>query len=90
MAFCGRLDVQDCRPYRTEVQLYKSLLALKRGIDFDCIITSQRETLSFFIKKRTTDQPQIIPTEFMGMLIEKLIHLYAPLSYLNYFLSFLY
>ena len=45
VAFCGWLDAQDCRPYRTEVQLYKSLLALKRGIDFDCIITSQREAL---------------------------------------------
>ena len=33
------------RPYRTEVQLYKSLLALKRSIDRDCIVTSQREAL---------------------------------------------
>ena len=32
-------------PYRTEVQLYKSLLALKRSIDRDCIVTSQREAL---------------------------------------------
>ena len=31
--------------YRTEVQFYKSLLALKRSIDRDCIVTSQREAL---------------------------------------------
>lgn len=45
VAFCNRLDTLDCRPYRTEVQLYKSLLALKRSIDFECIVTSQREAL---------------------------------------------
>ena len=43
--FCGQLDAQERRPYRTEVQLYKSLLALKYSIDYDCIITSQREAL---------------------------------------------
>lgn len=31
--FSMELDRLDRRPYRTEVQLYKSLLALKRGID---------------------------------------------------------
>lgn len=45
VAFCGRLDGQGCRPYRTEVQLYKSLLVLKRGIDYKFITTSQREAL---------------------------------------------
>ena len=35
----------DCRPYRTEVQLYKSLLCLKRSIDRDLVVTSQREAL---------------------------------------------
>ena len=30
VAFCGWLDQRYARPYRTEVQLYKSLLALKR------------------------------------------------------------
>ena len=39
------LDHRYARPYRTEVQLYKSLLALKRSIDRDCIVTSQREAL---------------------------------------------
>ena len=45
VAFCGWLDHRYARPYRTEVQLYKSLLALKRSIDRDCIVTSQREAL---------------------------------------------
>lgn len=45
VAFCGWLDQRYARPYRTEVQLYKSLLALKRSIDRDCIVTSQREVL---------------------------------------------
>ena len=45
VAFSGWLDRMDCRPYRTEVQLYKSLLCLKRSIDRDLIVTSQRETL---------------------------------------------
>ena len=40
VAFCGWLDQRYARPYRTEVQLYKSLLALKRSIDRDCIVTS--------------------------------------------------
>lgn len=31
--FSMELDRLDRRPYRTEVQFYKSLLALKRGID---------------------------------------------------------
>ena len=43
VAFCGWLDQRYARPYRTEVQLYKSLLALKHSIDRDCIVTSQRE-----------------------------------------------
>ena len=33
VAFSGWLERMDCRPYRTEVQLYKSLLCLKRSID---------------------------------------------------------
>ena len=45
VAFCAQLDRQSRRPYRTEVQLYKSLLALKRGIDRDLIVTAQREAL---------------------------------------------
>ena len=45
VAFCGWLDHRSARPYRTEVQLYKSLLALKRSVDRDCIVTSQREAL---------------------------------------------
>lgn len=43
--FCNWLDNMPCRPYRTEVQLYKALLFLKRSIDRDLIITSQREAL---------------------------------------------
>ena len=30
VAFCHWLETMDCRPYRTEVQLYKSLLFLQR------------------------------------------------------------
>lgn len=45
VAFSGWLEHMDCRPYRTEVQLYKSLLFLKCSIDRDLIITSQREAL---------------------------------------------
>ena len=44
-AFCGWLETKDCRPYRTEVQLYKSLLFLKRSIDRDLIVSAQREAL---------------------------------------------
>ena len=36
---------RECRPYRTEVQLYKSLLFLQRSVDRDLIVTSQREAL---------------------------------------------
>ena len=45
-AFCRWLERRPCRPYRTEVQLYKSLLALKRSIDRDCTVTAQREALA--------------------------------------------
>ena len=45
VAFCGWLETKDCRPYRTEVQLYKSLLFLKRSIDRDLIVSAQREAL---------------------------------------------
>lgn len=46
VSFCRRLEGDTrCRPYRTEVQLYKSLLALQHGIDRDCTATAQREAL---------------------------------------------
>lgn len=45
VAFSGWLETKDCRPYRTEVQLYKSLLCLKRSIDRELIVTAQREAL---------------------------------------------
>ena len=45
VAFCRWLEKKGYRPYRTEVQLYKSLLFLKRSIDRELIITSQREAL---------------------------------------------
>ena len=45
VAFCGWLETKDCRPYRTEVQLYKSLLFLKRSIDRDLLVSAQREAL---------------------------------------------
>lgn len=41
VAFCGWLETKDCRPYRTEVQLYKSLLFLKRSIDRDLIVSAK-------------------------------------------------
>lgn len=46
VAFTRSLERRYLRPYRTEVQLYKSLLALKRGIDRDCIASAQREAVS--------------------------------------------
>ena len=45
VAFCGWLDTKYCRPYRTEGQLYKSRLFLKRNIDRDLIVSAQREAL---------------------------------------------
>lgn len=45
VAFCHWLETMDCRPYRTEVQLYKSLLFLQHSVDRDLIVTSQREAL---------------------------------------------
>lgn len=48
VAFSNWLEHMNCRPYRTEVQLYKSLLFLKRSIDRDLIVTSQREALLLF------------------------------------------
>jgi hypothetical protein len=42
--FCGRLD-NYLRPYRTEVQMYKSLCALIRSIDREVITGPQREAL---------------------------------------------
>lgn len=58
--FSIELDRLDKRPYRTEVQLYKSLLALKRGIDRNLIITAQREAL----------QAQRVPDERLDLLAE--------------------
>lgn len=43
--FCGALDRLTCRPYRTEVQLYKAILALKCGIDYRYISSSERESV---------------------------------------------
>lgn len=45
VSFCQWLLKKECRPYRTEVQLYKSLIYLKHSIDRELIITSQREAL---------------------------------------------
>jgi len=39
----GEKEIVDA--YRTEVQLYKSLLFLKRSIDRDLIVSAQREAL---------------------------------------------
>lgn len=43
--FSVLLENLNCRPYRTEVQLYKSLLFLKRSIDRSLITTAQKEAL---------------------------------------------
>lgn len=40
--FCRRID-RNKRPYRTEIQLYKALLALYHNIDPEMIISTQRE-----------------------------------------------
>ena len=67
VAFSGWLEHMDCRPYRTEVQLYKSLLFLKRSIDRDLIVTSQREALQTLrciigqrVCRRNTDETRIV------------------------------
>lgn len=44
--FCRRLD-KFRRPYRTEVQLYKSMLALYRNIDNRYITCAQREAVAW-------------------------------------------
>jgi hypothetical protein len=43
--FCSKLDAR-LRPYRTEVQLYKALCALKRSIDREVTTAIQREGVS--------------------------------------------
>ncbi len=45
VAFSGWMKNRNCRPYRTEVQLYKSLLYLKRSVDYNLIVTAQREAM---------------------------------------------
>ena len=45
VSFNNRLERGTNRPYRTEVQLYKALLALKRGTDWELLVTAQREAL---------------------------------------------
>lgn len=44
--FFRAVDRMERRPYRTEVQLYKALAALRHNIMYDAIIGSQREALS--------------------------------------------
>jgi hypothetical protein len=44
-AFYAKLDGME-RPYRTEVQFYKSMCALARGIDREATITIQRDAVS--------------------------------------------
>ena len=46
MDFNNALARTSRRPYRTEVQLYKSLLALKRNIVIDALTENQREALA--------------------------------------------
>ena len=62
VAFCGWLDHRYARPYRTEVQLYKSLLALKRSIDRDCIVTVQLYK-SLLALKRSIDRDCIVTSQ---------------------------
>ena len=44
VTFCQKLSGNE-RPYRTEVQLYKSLETLKSNINFDLLISRQREAV---------------------------------------------
>ena len=46
VAFCNSLERIRLRPYRTEVQLYKSLAALKRNIIPAALTAEQREALA--------------------------------------------
>jgi len=44
VTFCQRLSGNE-RPYRTEVQFYKSLETLKNNINFDVLVSHQREAV---------------------------------------------
>jgi hypothetical protein len=46
VAFNNHLLRMNCRPYRTEVQLYKALLTLNRNIIPDALTADQREALA--------------------------------------------
>ena len=43
--FSNWLDNMRCRPYRTEVQLYKALVCLRHSIEKDLMSSEQREAL---------------------------------------------
>ena len=45
-AFCRNIDSLECRPYHTEVQLYKALCTLETNIVWDAITEEQRRTLT--------------------------------------------
>ena len=44
--FSNCIEHFDCRPYRTEIQLYKSLCALEKSIIHVAIIEKQRDALA--------------------------------------------
>lgn len=55
VAFCHWLETMDCRPYRTEVQLYKSLLFLQRSVDRDLMPVVIADFVTEFSDNRGTD-----------------------------------
>ena len=46
IAFNHYIEHSDCRPYRTEVQLYKALCALEKNIVKEALISDQREAVA--------------------------------------------
>lgn len=66
VAFCGWLETKDCRPYRTEVQLYKSLLFLKRSIDRDLIVSGETKIYRTIIPERISNRFHISGTGILS------------------------
>ena len=79
VAFTGNLEKMDRRPYRTEVQLYKSLAALKRNIIMDALTAEQREAAAklFYIMRSL----EFIFYKTFGVEIYDMLTVYAECTF---------
>ena len=59
-AFCRNIDSLECRPYHTEVQLYKALCTLETNIVWDAITEEQRRALTKMRRIMRTLQARFI------------------------------